>query len=159
MKRVGILRGGTGDHYVSSLDKGGDILSHIFENLSDKYKTVDILIDKDGHWHVNGVPVVPADLLHKVDVVWNTAQPHLSLDLDNLSIPNVGNNSFSHMLDHSRDMLQEHLKGTDISMAKSVVLPVYQPDFDGPKEKYFPLSEILNSSSPCSLPVKIDLNG
>src|SRR3990167_7459522 len=45
-RRVGILRGGTGEHYASSLKKGGDIILYISENLSNKYKVVDILIDK-----------------------------------------------------------------------------------------------------------------
>ena len=71
LKRVGVLRGGEGKHYTSSLQKGGEIISHIFESLSDKYKVFDILIDKDNKWHLNGVPIVPADLLHRVDVVWN----------------------------------------------------------------------------------------
>ena len=59
VKRVGILRGGplprrnelwpreggTGNDYYSSLEKGGEIISHIFENLGEKYKTFDILVD------------------------------------------------------------------------------------------------------------------
>jgi len=44
--KVGILRGGTGEHYASSLREGGNIISHIFENLSDKYRTVDINIEQ-----------------------------------------------------------------------------------------------------------------
>ena len=31
--RVGILRGGEGEHHFISLRKGGDIISHIFENI------------------------------------------------------------------------------------------------------------------------------
>ena len=51
-KRVGILRGGAGKNYLSSLKKGGEIILHISENLSDKYKPVDILVDKDYIWHI-----------------------------------------------------------------------------------------------------------
>ena len=43
-----------GNQYTSSIRKGGDIISRIFENLADKYKVVDIFIDKDG----NGMPMV-----------------------------------------------------------------------------------------------------
>ena len=46
-KRIGILRGGTGKYYASSLKKGGEIIFHISENLADKYKVFDILVDKD----------------------------------------------------------------------------------------------------------------
>ncbi len=135
-KRVGIIRGGIGKHYASSLEKGGDIISHIFENLSDKYKPVDVLIDKDGVWHVSGIPIMPADLAHRVDVVWNTAHPNASLVLENFSIPNVGLSLFSHALENSKEMLREHMKGIGVSMSRAVILPVYQKDFDGPRERY-----------------------
>ena len=36
LKRVGVLRGGAGKHYASSLQKGGEVISCIFENLGDK---------------------------------------------------------------------------------------------------------------------------
>src|SRR3989344_8014556 len=94
IKRVGILRGGTGEHYASSIHKGGGIISHILDNLSEKYKVADILIDKDGNWHLGGIPISPADLRCKVDVIWNTSRhSSLSLALDSLSIPNIGNRS------------------------------------------------------------------
>ena len=94
-KRVGILRGGMGNQYTSSIRKGGDIISHIFENLSEKYKVVDILIDKEGVWHLNGIPTKPADLVRKIDVVWDTSEhPSSSITLDNFSIPNVGRGYF-----------------------------------------------------------------
>lgn len=133
MKRVGVLRGGVGEHYTRSLKRGGDIISHILENLADKYKTVDILIDKDYIWHVNGVPVNPGDLIHKVDLVWNTSNPSFSNILASLSIPHIGAGSF---LGTSRDMLREHIKSIGMDMPRSIVLPVYQKDFDGPRERY-----------------------
>ena len=64
-KRVGILRGGTGENYNSSLQHGGEIILHILENLDHKYKTADILVDSDSIWHYNGRPVQPADLVTK----------------------------------------------------------------------------------------------
>ena len=136
MKRVGIIRGGDGKHYASSLKKGGDIISHIFENLSHKYKIVDILIDKKDIWHLNGVPVMPTDLMHKVDVVWNTAHPGASLVLENLSIPYIGASSFSHALENSRDMLWEHMVQIGVQMPRHILFPLYQKDFDGPRERY-----------------------
>src|SRR3990167_7051776 len=136
MKRIGILRGGTGEHYHLSLRKGGDIISYIFENLGEKYKVVDILIDTEGNWHLNGKPVMPADLIHKIDLVWNTAHPGFSVILDNLSIPSIGVSSFSHALGNSREMLWEHMKKIGVAMPRSIILPVYQKDFDGPRERY-----------------------
>ncbi|KKS04712.1 MAG: D-alanine-D-alanine ligase [Candidatus Nomurabacteria bacterium GW2011_GWC2_41_8] len=119
-----------------SLRKGGDIISYIFENLGEKYKVVDILIDTEGNWHLNGKPVMPADLIHKIDLVWNTAHPGFSVILDNLSIPSIGVSSFSHALGNSREMLWEHMKKIGVAMPRSIILPVYQKDFDGPRERY-----------------------
>ncbi|MFA6076483.1 MAG: hypothetical protein WC735_00190 [Candidatus Paceibacterota bacterium] len=135
-KRVGILRGGVGAHYTTSLKRGGDIISHIFENLGDKYKVVDILIDKDHIWHLGGLPISPSDLAHRVDVVWNTTLPSYSNILESLSIPNIGVSAFSHTLENSKEMLREHMKKKGISMPRSVVLPLYQKDFDGSRERY-----------------------
>jgi hypothetical protein len=136
MKKVGILRGGAGEHYASSLRKGGEIISHIFENLSEKWMPVDILIDREGIWHINGIPISPADLMHRVDVVWNMAHPGASVILDNFSIPNVSHGSFSSALENSKEILREHMGKIGVQMPRSVILPLYQKDFDGPRERY-----------------------
>lgn len=135
-KRVGVIRGGAGEHYFSSLKKGGDILSHIFENLNHKYIVTDILIDKDHIWHVNGVPILPSNLLNKIDVAWNAGHPSFSNILNSLSIPTIGNSSFSHTLANSHSMLREHMKKIGLPMSRHMVIPLYQKDFDGPREKY-----------------------
>jgi len=130
------LRGGTGEHYHSSLQKGGDIISHVMEKLSHKYAPVDILIDKDHVWHCSGKPVTPSDLVHKVDVVWNLSHPSFSNILSSLSIPNIGASPFLGTLQTSRDMLKGFVKNIGLDMPRHIVLPVYQKDFDGAREKY-----------------------
>ena len=147
--RVGIMRGGQGENYTSSLKRGGEIISYLLENLSDKYKPVDILIDKEGLWHLGGMPIKPANLVHKVDIVWNTAHPSLSMILDNLSIPNIGVGSFSHTLENSKEMLREHMNKMNVSMPRHILIPAYFADIDarpqtpersdggqGPRERY-----------------------
>ncbi len=148
MKRVGILRGGAGEHYEFSLQKGGDLISHIFENLSHKYKTFDILIDKQGIWHINGVPINPADLVHRVDVVWNVAGPEFSIILQNFSIPFIGQSFFSGSMENSKDILREHMKKIGLKMPRTLLIPAYFEDIDarptergqsfgrGPRERY-----------------------
>ena len=122
--KVGIIRGGANEHYTSSLQKGGDLISHIFENLSEKYKVVDILIDKKGIWHLNGIPTKPADLVRKIDVVWDTSEhPSSSITLDNFSIPNVGRGYFLKVLESNNDMLRKHMKEIGIQMPRSIVSP------------------------------------
>ena len=135
-KRIGILRGGHIGNYEDSLAKGGELISHISENLSDKYKVVDILIDKEGIWYINGLPILPVDLMHRVDVVWNTAHSSFQNILKDFSIPNIGVTPFSKVVGDSREMLQEHMKKIGVEMPRHIIFPVYQKDFDGPKEKY-----------------------
>lgn len=136
LKRVGIIRGGLGGKYDASLREGGYLLANIREFLQDKYKIVDVLVDKSGVWHVSGVPVQPADLIHKVDLVWNTAESKLSQVIESMNIPHVGVSSFSSLLANNQDKLREHVNKIKLSMPRSVVLPLYQEDFDGDREGY-----------------------
>ncbi len=135
-KRIGVIRGGEGRNYHRSLKRGGEIISHIFENLGEKYSVHDILIDKAGIWHFRGLPITPAELMQKVDVVLNTAHPGAGVVLDNLSIPNITRSHFSMALEGNRNLLKEHLKDTEIKIPRHLVLPLYQKDFDGPVSEY-----------------------
>jgi D-alanine-D-alanine ligase-like ATP-grasp enzyme len=136
MKRVGIIRGGIQGDYDASLKQGGEIISHIFENLSDKWKVLDVFIDKGGVWHISGIPLLPADLVQKVDVVWNVSHPSISNIIESLSIPQINISSFSFLLKQNSDKLAEHIEELGLKMPKKIVLPLYQPDFDGPMESY-----------------------
>lgn len=122
-KRIGILRGGAGEEYYSSLKRGGDIIAHILEKLSDKYKPVDILVDKDYLWHYNGLPIIPSDLMHKVDVVWNVAHPSLSNILQSLSIPHIGAGNFLGSLMSDRNIFKEYIKSIGVYMPRHVISP------------------------------------
>ncbi|MEO5635119.1 MAG: hypothetical protein ABIS26_00095 [Candidatus Paceibacterota bacterium] len=135
-KRLGVIRGGEGEHYISSLKKGGEIILHINDNLSDTWKVSDILIDHNGVWHFSGVPIVPAELASKVDLVWDTTFPGMSNTLKSLSIPSIGNDPFFSALEKNNDFLKNNVRELGISMPRSIVLPLYQEDFDGPRERY-----------------------
>lgn len=136
MKRVGILRGGQKEYYETSIKKGAELISYLVENLQDEYKVLDILIDKDNVWHVSGLPVMPIDLIHKVDIVWNMSHPNYGSIVSSLSIPLVGNSIFAMSLENNPNILKEHLNNLAINTPKHIILPAYQSDFDGPKEKY-----------------------
>lgn len=136
IKRIGILRGGHGAHYGSSIRSGADIISHIQEKLSDKYKVLDILIDKEGVWHLNGVPISPDDLISKIDLAWNLSTSNFAKTLEDLSIPHASQSAFSFALENSEELLREHMKKVGVDMPRTIVLPLYQKDFDGDREKY-----------------------
>ena len=136
MKKVGVLRGGKGKHYEKSLEKGGEIIAFIFEKLSDKYKVLDIFIDKDGVWFLAGKQIKPADLIHKVDIVWNMSQPSYMNVLQSFSIPSVGIDVFHSSVIRNRSLLEEHMKKVGVKMPQHLVIPAYQKDFDGDKNKF-----------------------
>lgn len=135
MKKVGVLRGGKYD-YENSIQKGGEIISHVFDKLSDKYKVLDIFVDKDNIWHFNGKQIQPAELMHKVDVVWNVSHPGFSNVLQSFSIPVVGHENFSNFIGESRNLLEEHMKKVDVKMPRHFIIPPYQKDFDGEEYKF-----------------------
>lgn len=65
--RVGVLRGGVSREYEVSLATGGGVLRH----LPPAYRGHDILIDRAGVWHWNGLPTAPERIARQVDVFWN----------------------------------------------------------------------------------------
>ena len=130
LKRIGILRGGVGENYETSLKKGGAIISYLSENLKDKWKPVDILIDKEGIWHISGLPVQPAELFHKIDVIWNFAHPSLSIILQNLNIPNIGIEGFNLILEYNQKILQENMKQIGFHLPKYFVLNKYNQKYN-----------------------------
>lgn len=136
MKRIGIIRGGSGEDYQASLQKGAEIFSFIEKNIGERWKPIDIFIDRAGTWHIGGLPIVPADLYHRVDIFWNNATPEVNAILDSLGFPHISTPAFSASLGKSRAMLEEHMKQSGVSMPMHFVLPAYQEDFDGSIERY-----------------------
>ncbi|OGI69295.1 hypothetical protein A3A09_03690 [Candidatus Nomurabacteria bacterium RIFCSPLOWO2_01_FULL_42_20] len=76
--KVGVLRGGVGPEYDISLKTGGAVLANLDR---EKYRPVDILIDKEGIWHADGIPLKSKENLKSiVDVVWNGMHGYLGED-------------------------------------------------------------------------------
>ena len=136
MKKVGVIRGGDWEGYENSLREGQDIISYIQNNFPLKYEAIDIFIDKEGIWYIKGLPIVPHDIVHKVDVIWNTAHASIAQILNNFSVPHISIGAFSGALKKSREMLREHMRNTDIHMPQHFIIPAYQSDIDGPIEKF-----------------------
>jgi len=66
--RVGILRGGVGTQYEISLASGAEALCHID---TEKYKLVDIFVDREGNWYAGGLRLSVEKLQHTADVFLN----------------------------------------------------------------------------------------
>jgi D-alanine-D-alanine ligase len=67
-KRVAVLRGGPSSEHAISISSGKNVLEHLDR---EKFVPVDIYIDKNGVWHLDGVSTTPYAALAFVDVVFN----------------------------------------------------------------------------------------
>ncbi len=67
---VGVLRGGPSNEYEVSLATGTNILKALREKLRDLYHVRDILISKDGVWHMDGAPKKIEEVLANIDVAF-----------------------------------------------------------------------------------------
>lgn len=75
--RVGVIRGGSNLRgYQKSISDGSIILRALREH--DNYEPHDILIDQNEVMHLDGVPTVPSNLLHAVDICISTIAHPLS---------------------------------------------------------------------------------
>ncbi|MEK7505890.1 MAG: D-alanine--D-alanine ligase, partial [Patescibacteria group bacterium] len=94
---VGVLRGGPSGEYEISLQTGSSVLRH----MPERYKAVDILIDKEGVWHKGGIPMEPERALRQIDAVFNALHGEYGEDgkvqrlLDCLHVPYTGSGSFA----------------------------------------------------------------
>ncbi|MBI2097671.1 MAG: D-alanine--D-alanine ligase [Candidatus Vogelbacteria bacterium] len=91
--RVGVLRGGPGHEYKVSLETGQSVLRCLPEG---KYESRDILIDKNGVWHLAGLPATPSRIAKQIDVFFNALHGEFGEDgqvqriLDSLAVPYTG---------------------------------------------------------------------
>lgn len=131
MIRVGVLRGGISPEYDISLLVGGRVLSHLNK---EKYTPVDLLITKDGEWHMNGLPVTTDKLKMSVDVIWNSLHGHFGEDgkvqqfLDSLAIPYVGSGPLASAITHNKILARDRLKELGYLVPKSRVLKYVDED-------------------------------
>ena len=87
---IGILRGGPSDEHEASMSSG----LYFLKNLEG---STDIFIDKEGMWHIGGIPKTPIEAVQHFDVIVNALHGKYGEDgtvskiLDQASVPYVGN--------------------------------------------------------------------
>lgn len=114
--RVGVLRGGVGYEYDVSLRTGASILKILREDKDEKYDPIDILIDKSGVWHMNGLPRRPEEIITNVDLVINALHGpfgeggYVSKILDSFKIPHTGPSAFAGGLSQNKHLTKDFLK-------------------------------------------------
>ena len=143
MIKVGVIRGGVSGEYEVSLASGAQVLSHLRSDaLNSKYKAVDIFIDRNGIWHINGIPTTMAKINHKVDVIINALHGDYGEDgkvqqeLENWKIPYTGSGPFASAVGYNKFLSKQEFTKLGIKTPKHILFPVYQKDFDGPKSGY-----------------------
>lgn len=100
--RVAVLRGGPSSEYEVSLKSGASVIKALAQE--DEYAIHDILIDRGGVWHRNGIPTTPADALKGVDVAFIALHGSYGEDgtvqriLDTMAIPYTGSGAYASAL-------------------------------------------------------------
>lgn len=143
MIKVGVIRGGISEEHDVSLASGAQVLSHLrSDKMNEKYIPIDIFIDKDGVWHINGIPVTLAKVAPKVDVIINALHGDFGEDgkvqqlLEQWGIPYTGSGPLASALGYNKHLSKLEFEKLGIKTPKHILFPVYQADFDGPKNKY-----------------------
>lgn len=121
---VGVLRGGPSSEYDVSLKTGGSILKH----LGEKYHAHDILIDKDGVWHSQGLPRNPDRILRKLDVVFNALHGEYGEDgavqriLEHFKIPFTGSGILGSSLAMNKVQAKKMFERAGLQVPKTHIL-------------------------------------
>ncbi|MFA5022668.1 MAG: D-alanine--D-alanine ligase [Candidatus Paceibacterota bacterium] len=123
--KVGILRGGIGHEYEVSLKTGASVIKNL---PSDKYQPVDMLLSRDGTWHVNGAPMSPERAVRSVDVIFNALHGEFGEDgqvqqlLDYLAVPYTGSGMVASALGMDKPRAKEVFKKAGIKVPNGVVV-------------------------------------
>ena len=120
--RVGVLRGGVSSEYEVSLKTGDAVLYGL---SSDKHIAYDILITKDGQWHMNGFPVRPEKVVRNVDVIFNSLHGEYGEDgkvqqmLEALNVPYTGSRIVPSAVAMNKDLSKKCFEFYGIQTPKS----------------------------------------
>ncbi len=117
--RVGILRGGPSVEFEVSLKTGQTVLSNL---AADKYQGIDILIDKNGIWHKEGIEIKPEDVFKNVDVVFNALHGEYGEDgkvqqlMDSFGVKYTGSKALASALGMNKILAKKILKQHNIKI-------------------------------------------
>ena len=126
MQTVAVLRGGASPEHDVSLKTGAQVLAHVRES----YKPLDVYIDRNGVWHVRGIPMAPERALGAADVVFNALHGAYGEDgnvqrvLDRIGIPYTGSGAYASAVAMNKILTKELLAGAGVKTPRSVTLSV-----------------------------------
>jgi D-alanine-D-alanine ligase len=123
--RVAVLRGGPSNEYEVSLKTGATVIKHL---SPEKYNVKDILIDRNGIWHMHGIPVTPNDVISSSDVIFNALHGNFGEDgkvqhiLEMHNIPFTGSGSFASAVGMNKQMAKDIFKKEKIKTPESKLI-------------------------------------
>lgn len=156
--RVGVVRGGPSNEYDVSLKTGATILKHL---SSDKYYPKDILISREGDWHMDGLERDPNFVLSQLDVVLNALHGFYGEDgkiqhlFESHGIPFSGSGAFASSLGMNKALSKSSFKKAGIktplhrliSWRNDIGEEVLSPEFAYELFRSFPLPFIVKPVS------------
>lgn len=92
MNKIVVLRGGPSSEYEVSLKTGSSVIKH----LKDDYQVIDVVIDRNGNWIMNGLETTPQKAISNADCVFNAMHGEFGEDgtiqrtLEILKVPYTG---------------------------------------------------------------------
>ncbi len=115
---IAVLRGGPATTYDLSLKTG----AHVLKNISLTHTPLDVLISKDGTWHVNGIERTPERILRQVDVAFNALHGLHRMEksveefLHHYSVPHTGPSRYASAISGNHYIAREHLEKEGVDM-------------------------------------------
>jgi D-alanine-D-alanine ligase len=107
-----------------SLQTGQNVLQW----LPSHFERADILITKDGQWHWQGLPIKPAELAGKVDVVFNALHGEYGEDgriqnlLDQLGLPYTGSTTLASAVAMKKSLAKQALAKLGVKTPYGVLI-------------------------------------
>lgn len=132
--RVGVLRGGPSDEYEVSLKSGAAVLAALtHERFTDRYAVRDILIARDGTWHISGVPIEPQRAFAQADVFVNALHGTYGEDgklqaiLDNHGVAYTGSRALASAVGMNKALTKKVFKQHGIKTPSHILVEDLDP--------------------------------
>ena len=130
---VGVLRGGPSSEYEVSLQTGASVLKNLNR---ERYEPRDILIAKNGAWHMDGFRRGEDYILHRVDVVFNALHGEYGEDgkvqriMEHFGTPFTGSLSLPSAMAFNKALTKNHIAGTSVRLPRHIVIENSEEDLE-----------------------------
>jgi D-alanine-D-alanine ligase len=153
--RIGVVRGGPSSEYDISLKTGAAVLEALDR---EKYEPLDIVISKDGLWHIYGLETKPHEVLHRIDVIFNALHGYYGEDgkIQNLleahDMPFTGSGSLSSAIAMNKILAKEYFLRAGLKIPAHVLIDKEKVKEDFGKSENPAMSAYMRAHSKFSLP-------